>query len=450
MGQHIRLLVVVLAGLVLAASCGTRVDTSVATTAGATGTVAGGPTASGAAVPANGATATADGTANDAGGTSGGTEAATGPGAAGTASATGPASGEPIVLGAVGTRSGIVGAALENSWRGLPVWEKSVNARGGIAGHPVKVIIADDGGDPGKHAAAVRQLITEDHVVAFIGNFAPLTFSAGVPTLESAGVAAIGGDSAEAGWFRSPMAFPINDSTLSRSRPAAKWGLANLPQRKAAVFYVSDIAAPKAIADEFTRVWQAGGGQVVVEAGVSIAQPDFTAEVIRAKSAGADLVFMVLERAACNRFFSAARRQQYSPVFMAPACTIDTALDNKDLTTNRLYGVSSARPLQRGHSPAEDEALDAAARYDPKMSPDGAFMFAWLGGKLLEAALAQPGTTPTAAGIIDALHRLPATTLGGLTPQESWPPGPHSELGCGIITRFDGTRFVPMTEDFLC
>jgi branched-chain amino acid transport system substrate-binding protein len=314
----------------------------------------------------------------------------------------------------------------------------------------VKVIIADDGGDPGKHAAAVRRLITEEHVVAFVGDFAPLTFSAGVPTLESAGVAALGGDSAEAGWFRSPMAFPINDSTFSRSRPAAKWGLANLPQRKAAVFYVSEVAAPKAIADEFSRVWRAGGGQVVVDAGVSIAQPDFTAEVIRAKSAGADLVFMVLERAACNRFFSAARRQQFTPVYMAPACTIDTAVDNKDLTTNRLYGVSSARPLQRGHSPAEDEALDAAARYDPKMSPDGAFMFAWLGGKLLEAALAQPGAEPSAAGIVAALHRLPPTTLGGLTPRESWPPGPHHELGCGIITRFDGTRFVPMVEDFIC
>jgi branched-chain amino acid transport system substrate-binding protein len=263
-------------------------------------------------------------------------------------------------------------------------------------------------------------------------------------------VAALGGDSAEAGWFRSPMAFPINDSTLSRSRPAAKWGLANLPQRKAAVFYVSEVAAPKAIADEFSRVWRAGGGQVVTEAGVSIAQPDFTAEVIRAKNAGADLVFMVLERAACNRFFSAARRQQFMPVYMAPACTIDTAVDNKDLTTNRLYGVSSARPLQRGHSPAENEALDAASRYDPKMSPDGAFMFAWLGGKLLEAALAQPGTTPTAAGIVDALHRLPPTTLGGLTPRESWPPGVHHELGCGIITKFDGSRFVPMVEDFIC
>ena len=72
-------------------------------------------------------------------------------------------------------------------------------------------------------------------MVAFIGNIAPFTFSAGVPLLEEHGVPAIGGDGGDAAWFHSPIAFPINGQTVSRSRPAAKWALANLPQRKAAV-----------------------------------------------------------------------------------------------------------------------------------------------------------------------------------------------------------------------
>ena len=77
-----------------------------------------------------------------------------------------------------------------------------MNANGGIQGRPVKVIQVDDGGDPGKHAAAVRRLIREERVVAFIGNIAPFTFSAGVPLLEEAGVPAIGGDGADAAWFK--------------------------------------------------------------------------------------------------------------------------------------------------------------------------------------------------------------------------------------------------------
>jgi hypothetical protein len=53
-------------------------------------------------------------------------------------------------------------------------------------------------------------------------------------------------------------------------------------------------------------------------------------------------------------------------------------------------------------------------------------------------------------GIVDALHRLPATGLGGLTPLQAWPPGNHPEGRCGLVSKFDGTRFVLQTPDFIC
>jgi branched-chain amino acid transport system substrate-binding protein len=418
---------------------------------GATGAGSGGATGSGGAAGTGGsAVAGSTGAGAGAGATTGGSTGAGAAAPAEGAAAPGPASGDPIRLGAVGTRSGIIGAALENSWRGLFVWQEWVNANGGIQGRPVEVVAADDGADPGRHAAAVRRLISEEGVVAFVGNFAPLTFSAGVPLLEQAGIPAIGGDGGEAAWFSSPMAFPINGQTVSRARPAAKWALANLPERRAAVFYVNEAAAPRLIGENFADEWQRGGGEIALNAGVSLAQVDFTGEVIRARNAGADIVYLILEKSACNRFFDAARRQQYTPVWIAPACTRDNAVDHRDITAGRFYGVASARPVYRNSSPAEDEIWEAVARYDPDVPPDGAFLFAWLGGLLLEEALAQPGTEPTAAGIVDALHRLPATTLGGLTPTQSWPPGAHPEVGCGMISRFDGERFELLTPDFVC
>jgi branched-chain amino acid transport system substrate-binding protein len=445
----------VLAALALSAvACGTRVDEATTTppsfvVVGADGQ----PIAAGSegATDGTGSTGTgrqtASGTAGSDGSATGADPASKGGGTGGSAA---PARGDPIVLGAVGTRSGIIGAALENSWRGLFVWQEWVNAHGGILGRPVRIVAADDGADPCRHAAAVRRLISEDGVVAFIGDFAPLTFSAGVPLLEDAGIPAIGGDGGEAAWFTSPMAFPVNGQTVSRARPAAKWGLAHLRERKAAVFYVNEAAAPRLIAENFEGEWKRGGGAVVLKAGVSLAQVDFTGEVIRARNAGADLVYMVLEKSACNRFLDAARRQRFTPVWIAPACVLDNALDHRDITTDRMYAAHAARPVRAGNSPAEDQILAAIAAHDPKLPPDGAFMFAWLGGRLLQEALAQPGAQATAAGIVDALHRLPATTLGGLTPKQSWPAGAHPEVGCGMISRFDGARFKLLTPDFVC
>ena len=452
-----RRVMVVVVGLCLAVTaCGTRVTEQVGATATSLvqrpTTATDGGTAD---VATDTATAVTD-TGGTGGTTTGGTgsEATTG----GTASATtggsssGPATGAPIVLGAVGTKSGLIGNALYGGFRGLTVWEKWVNAHGGVQGRPVKIIQVDDAGDPGKHAAAVRKLIREDRVVAFIGNIAPFTLSAGLPLLEEAQIPAIGGDGGDPSWFRSPVAFPINGQSVSRSRPAAKWAIENLGKLKAAVYYVSEAEASTVLGKNFADEYRKRGGQVVVEAGVSLATPDFTSEVVQAKNSGAQLVFILLEKAACNRYLDAAERQGYASLIIAPACTIDNAKGHASITTNKMYGSHAARSAFPGLivTPGQEEALAAGTKYDPTLSLDGAFMFGWLAGKLFEEAMAQPGTVLTGKGIIDALHRLPATTLKGLTPSQAWPPGNHPEGRCGLVSKFDGQRFIMQTPDFLC
>jgi branched-chain amino acid transport system substrate-binding protein len=450
----------ILAVLVLcltAAACGTRVTDEAAPTA--TSLVE--RTVSGSDATTSGGDVTmidlGSGTTTDGGttggtttGSTGGTTSGTGGTTTGGIAVTGTASGPPIVLGAVGTKSGLVGSALEYGFRGLVVWERWVNSHGGVQGRPVKVIQVDDAADPGKHATAVRRLILEEGVQAFVGNIAPFTFSAGVPLLEEHGIPAIGGDGGDGAWFRSPLAFPINGQTVSRSRPAAKWALANLTQRRAAVFYVNEADAPKVLAGNFKEEWTAGGGQVVVDAGVSLATADFTGEVLAAKNERADILFIVLEKAACNRFLDATQRQGYKPIIIAPACIAQNARDHKSVTTGIFYAAHAAKPVLAGRSPAEDEALAAVKRFDPSMLPDGAFMFGWLAGKLFEAAMAQPGAVLNPAGITAALERLPATDLGGLTPTQAWPKGDHPEGRCGMISRFNGTALELLTPEFLC
>jgi branched-chain amino acid transport system substrate-binding protein len=447
--------VVVTLCLVVAA-CGTRVteETGGSATSLVQRSTSDGGTAT--TVAADAVVGTDTGGTDGSVGTTGGSTGSATTGGTGSATTGGttnrPASGAPIMLGAVGTKSGLIGNALEGGFRGLTVWEKWVNSHGGVQGRPVKIIQVDDAGDPGKHAAAVRKLIREDRVVAFIGNIAPFTLSAGMPLLEEAGVAAIGGDGGDATWFHSPNAFPINGQSVARSRPAARWAIAHLTQRKAAVFYVSEAEASTTLAQNFVDEYKKAGGQVIINAGVSLATPDFTGEVVQAQNSGADLVFILLEKAACNRFMDAAQRQGYKPIIIAPACTIDNARGHKALTTNRLYSATSVRSAVHGFTvvPAQDEALAAGDRYDPSLSLDGAFMFGWLAGKLFQEAMAQPGAVLTPKGIIDALHKLPATTLGGLAPSQSWPPGNHPEGRCGLISKFDGNNFILQTPDFLC
>ncbi len=364
--------------------------------------------------------------------------------AAGTQTPTGP----PIMLGAVGTRSGIIGAALRDVWRGVPVWERWVNTHGGIMGRPVKFITVDDAGDPGKHAAAVRRLIREDKVVAFVGSLAPTTLSAGTPLLEQAQIPVIGGDAGEAGWFRSPMAFPSNSQGIARGTALGQWGAANLNITRAAVFYLTDVDVGERFRSSFKAAWQRAGKQIVVDTGVSLAQPDFTSEILQAKNAGAEAIYIGLEEAACQRFFDAARRQNYTPIWFSAACVLRPILRAKDITTDRLYLGSSFGRSDAG-TPEANEWREAYRRFAPDLPDADAFSFTWVAGKMFEAAV-KAGGGVTSKQILAGLHSLKNFTAGGLIPPQSWPPGPHPEGSCGRVDKFTGTRTVQVSGGFLC
>ena len=75
-----------------------------------------------------------------------------------------------LVIGSVGTLSGPVGAAVGQVTTGVQVWVRFINERGGVRGHRVRLVTADDGGDPARHRAIVQDLVENRHVIALVGN----------------------------------------------------------------------------------------------------------------------------------------------------------------------------------------------------------------------------------------------------------------------------------------
>src|SRR5207244_2632220 len=107
------------------------------------------------------------------------------PSAPGTGSgAGGGATGAEIRLGSFGVQSGILGATMAPFFQGARAWVADVTARGGLNGHPVRLILGDDGGDPAKTQALVRRMVEQDKVQAFYTVAAPTTLQAATPYLE--------------------------------------------------------------------------------------------------------------------------------------------------------------------------------------------------------------------------------------------------------------------------
>ena len=77
--------------------------------------------------------------------------------------------GEPVVFGAIVSATGPAAPLGEPERNVLQMMEKEINARGGVLGRPLKIVIADDKSDPKEAVTAVNRLTDQEKAVAIIG-----------------------------------------------------------------------------------------------------------------------------------------------------------------------------------------------------------------------------------------------------------------------------------------
>jgi branched-chain amino acid transport system substrate-binding protein len=97
-----------------------------------------------------------------------------------------PADKKPYRVGAVFSVTGGASFLGEPERNTIKMVEDSVNAAGGIKGHPLQMIVEDDKTDVGQTVLAVRKLLEKDKVIAVIGPTTSGASMAVVPIMEKA------------------------------------------------------------------------------------------------------------------------------------------------------------------------------------------------------------------------------------------------------------------------
>jgi branched-chain amino acid transport system substrate-binding protein len=77
--------------------------------------------------------------------------------------------GEPIKLGLVAAITGPSAVSGESITRGLTIAMEEVNAKGGVGGRPLELVVRDDESTPAKGVAAARELIEKEKVALVFG-----------------------------------------------------------------------------------------------------------------------------------------------------------------------------------------------------------------------------------------------------------------------------------------
>ena len=405
-------------------------------------------------VPTRSGTVTGSGSGASAPALTGERPAAVGPASGGGISAAGSGAAAahpagplaPIVLGNVGTYSGPAGSSTAGTDTTVQVWAQWTNAHGGIAGHPVQVFTADDGGDPQRSLALVKDMVESRHVIAFVANQIPFTMRAQLPYLHQHNIPLVGGDNTQSAWTEDSLAFPLGttiaEAVLGDYKEAHR---RNLP--KLGLFYCIEAPACTYIRDYTVNGGAARAGEeLVYQSQISLTQPDFTAQCLGAQSAGAQVIFLAMEANSILRVAASCSRQNYHPFYVATSAQTTSDLEG-------FFATAQDFPYMVGNTPATAQFQQAVQQYAPGLRLSGATTIAWASGQMLaKVAAARIGAQPASQDILDGLWTIHNETLGGLTPPLTFVKNqPTPPVSCYYLIELKGGRWTsPSGDTYAC
>jgi branched-chain amino acid transport system substrate-binding protein len=394
------------------------------------------PTASGAAAPSSPAPAPT-------------------PGGPAPAAPPAPAAARPLIkLGAIGTDTGPIGQAISHSRSGLKAWLADVNARGGLNGHPVQIVFGDDGGDPARALSLGKQMVEQDKVIAFAGIYGPTSGQGLSPYLEQKKVPGIEICSCTDTGDSSPMLFPVGNGPTEGnawSHIAPVMELSD--KRNVGLMYCREVKPCSQINDFLTQHEKELGIKLVYRAQIALAQPDYTAEVLAARNAGADVLVLVTVNSGSVRIARSAHRQGYFPAMATQFNAYDERF-LKDGGEDVEGFLTVARTAPWSLSPKMAEFRTALAKYAPDAINTDHTAMGWAVGKLLEKMSAgYPAGVVTSNDFLEGLYALRGESLDGLIAPLTYErdKGHQNTNQCNIPIIVKGGKFVaPGGDKFSC
>jgi branched-chain amino acid transport system substrate-binding protein len=349
--------------------------------------------------------------------------------------AAGAAAKERITIASVGTVSGPVGAFVSGAFQAVSVWVKWANLRGGANGHPIRHIVGDDGNDPAKYAALVRRMVEQEGAIAFVFN--TVGYNSQYTYVTQKRVPIVGHEGGLDSVYDQPMIFtPFPSGSTYAYGLLASLGTMAIPQHK--VKLASLACADYSLCATFDRVWSGPaakelGFSPVYRSRPSLTQPDFTAECLAARQAGAEALIVGMDHGSILRLSRSCARQGYHPLLgMAdqlalPQFAADPAAEGAIVGTKL-----SAWPAR--DKPGLAELHDVFASMLPGVEVNGAHMGGWVSAKIFEAATKRLPDHPTSADVLDGLWSLRGETVGGLTyPVSFFKDQPSARQACWSV-----------------
>jgi branched-chain amino acid transport system substrate-binding protein len=196
-----------------------------------------------------------------------------------------------IRIGFYGALTGPTATFALSGKNGARLAVDEVNRSGGMLGNRVELLVEDDRGEASEAASAVSKLITRDHVVALIGEFASSRTLAAAPIAQNEKVPMISPSSTNVQVTKKgDYIFRVCFIDPYQGKVLASFARQNLKAATAAVLVDARSDYSVGLAEAFRRDFTAAGGRVVAELKYAEGDNDFSAQLTALKPLAPDVL----------------------------------------------------------------------------------------------------------------------------------------------------------------
>ncbi len=201
--------------------------------------------------------------------------------------------GPEIIVGEVGSMTGSEATFGKSTHQGIVLAFEKINAAGGVKGKKFKLITLDDQGKPDEAATAVTKLITQDKIVALLGEVASSRSLAMAPIAQSNKVPMITPSSTnpkvtEQGDYIFRVCFidPFQGTVM------AKFASDTLKIKKVAILRDVKNDYSVGLADYFKSTFEKSGGKIVLDQSYSAGDMDFKSQLTAIRTTKPDAIYI--------------------------------------------------------------------------------------------------------------------------------------------------------------
>jgi branched-chain amino acid transport system substrate-binding protein len=323
-----------------------------------------------------------------------------------------------VKIGTLGVFSGVLGAITEDGPKTLAAWVAYTNASGGLNGHPLKMTVGDDQGDPATALTLARRMVESDKIIAMVGDVNVFGFAQIDKYLTDKKIPMVGGDGVDPGWYTSTNTFPVSAPAATAIVKGLKT-FVNQGARKIAMLYCLEVSSLCTYLNDQAKKSPEVGQYIVESYQVSLVAPSYTSQCLRMKQDGIEVVYMLMDTAGAARVVQNCATQGFTPKVMLLG--LDATKDMPGIASLSTATVPGATvpPATPGVASLVKYAK-VMATYGPNVGQSGIGMMAWASAELLGLVGKDLPAEPTPDSLYAALYRVSNETLGGLITSVSY------------------------------